>query len=90
MKDSGPILKEGRYLVNHLGSKGKENNWQDSRRVHPAASKHGSTLTPRSMCPNLNTASSGGFAVSPEVTIQETYKNGAHDGNNPIRPGALA
>jgi hypothetical protein len=37
--------------------------------------------------PHFNEVSSGGFAVSPEVTIQETYKNSAHDGDKPIRPG---
>lgn len=90
MKDSGRTRKEDRYLVNHLGSKGKENN---------SRIRGGSTMQPPNKSPPLiagagaphfNEASSGGFAVGPEVTIQETYKNSAHDGDNPIRPGTLA
>lgn len=40
--------------------------------------------------PHISTVSSGGFAVAREVTIQETYKNSAHDGENPICPATGA
>lgn len=53
--DSGPALKEDRYLVNHLGSKGKENNWQDPRKEHPAASTQVSTSHSQEMCSDTST-----------------------------------
>lgn len=86
----GPTLKEDRYLVNHLAARGKKT----TGRIQGGSTLQPPNKSPPHMAgaraPHVNVASSGGFAVGPEVTVQEAYKNSAHDGDNPIRPGALA
>lgn len=88
MKDSG--LEEGYISGQPSWLQGERKQLAGSKEGAPCSLQTSLHLSSQEHAPHFNMASSGGFAVGPEVTIQETYKNSAHDGDNPICPGTLA
>lgn len=85
---------EGRQIPgHHRGSKEKQTNklagfkedapLQPPKQVSPSHSQE-------HVLPHCSMLFSGGSAVGREVTIQETYKDSPHDGDNPISPATFA
>ena len=89
MKDSGPTLKEDSYLVNQPRGKKTTGRIEGQSTVRPYKTR----LYPHSQepaLPHFNMVSLGVCAVSWEVMARETYKNSAHDEDNPVCPATLA
>lgn len=90
MKDTGPG-SEVDVWPTVWAPRGKNKTGRIREEGATAASKQVSSFHFRvCMLPASTTASSGGCAFRRGVTIQETYENGADDGEKPIYPATFA